>query len=104
MPAQSLYFSGDGHVRVEFHVEIEAGGALSLNSRFAPRHDDEPLTLHEVADDLARAMEAKVRSHFADHRSTIREIRYRHDLKLITIRHLGNFGVPLIPDDTGRTE
>jgi hypothetical protein len=98
MAIQSLYFLSDTSARAEFEIEHEAEGVLSLVASFNPRRDDEGVSAYPGGDEMADAIEAKVKEHFGDNGARLTRIRYRHDPRYVTIEHLARFGVPLLPE------
>lgn len=102
MSRQSLWFLTDSAVRVEFHIREDRDG-LHLESLFNPRRDPDTARF-ETAEEMADAMEERVKLHMEESGATLRLIRYRHDPQPITNAHLGRYAVPFLHQPDGSKE
>lgn len=99
MGAQTVLFSGDYGHGMDAEVEAE-NGLLTLVCRYHPHRDDTGVNAFDNPDDLADALEDRVRLHFAE--AQLRVIRMMHEPMILTMAHLGRFGSPLLSIDKGR--
>lgn len=90
-----LHFLSDGEPRIDFEVAAE-GGHIIVTALFYPAADQD-VTACASTKEAATVMAEQITGHFDYSQARLRMIRYRDDLRLMTIEDLARFAVPIVP-------
>jgi len=89
-----LYFISDGKPRIDFEVEAEAGHIV-VTALFHPAAEQD-VAACDTSDEAAGVMQDHVDAHFRHHDARLAMIRYRGDLRMMSLVDLGRFAVPIV--------
>ena len=89
-----LFFLSDGQPRIDFEVERE-GAQLMVTALFHPQADQDVVAC-DTTEEAAEVMAEQINGHFPPGGARLVMIRYRGDLRVMSLADLGRFAVPVV--------